>query len=213
MTTHSKIVISCGALIVAMVAGRVPLHPQQSRMRRSRGFGGPSRSSCRACRERRSHVQARGDARHLPRPALQPGRGPCRTAAAAPRGNPATASADEIRAVWGPFVAEAGTFELSGNDTDHDASDGGEESRGDARRRDERLYLPARGRPVDADPGPHACRSESHIRSRSRSHASSDIRSHQRRSGHDFITARVLARRPRASRRRDLSWRHADASQ
>lgn len=30
--------------------------------------------------------------------------------------NPATASADQLRAVWGPFVAEAGTFELSGSD-------------------------------------------------------------------------------------------------
>ena len=28
--------------------------------------------------------------------------------------NPATASADELRAVWGPFVAEAGTFEVTG---------------------------------------------------------------------------------------------------
>jgi len=28
--------------------------------------------------------------------------------------NPATASADELRAVWGPFVAEAGTFEITG---------------------------------------------------------------------------------------------------
>lgn len=27
----------------------------------------------------------------------------------------ATASADELRAVWGPFVGEAGTFDLSGN--------------------------------------------------------------------------------------------------
>lgn len=30
--------------------------------------------------------------------------------------NQATASADQLRAVWGPFVGEAGTFELSGND-------------------------------------------------------------------------------------------------
>jgi len=30
--------------------------------------------------------------------------------------DPAAASADELRAVWGPFVAEAGTFELSGKD-------------------------------------------------------------------------------------------------
>jgi hypothetical protein len=35
-----------------------------------------------------------------PRPALQ---------------DPAKATADELRAVWGPFVAEAGTFEVSGD--------------------------------------------------------------------------------------------------
>jgi len=29
--------------------------------------------------------------------------------------DPAAASVDELRAVWGPFVGEAGTFELSGN--------------------------------------------------------------------------------------------------
>jgi hypothetical protein len=28
---------------------------------------------------------------------------------------PATATADELRAAWGPFVAEAGTFEIAGN--------------------------------------------------------------------------------------------------
>jgi hypothetical protein len=31
-------------------------------------------------------------------------------------GNPADASADQLRAVWGPFVAEAGTFDVSGSD-------------------------------------------------------------------------------------------------
>ena len=46
----------------------------------------------------------------------------------------ASASADQLRAVWGPFVAEAGTFEVSGNNIDHDAGDGREESRGDASR-------------------------------------------------------------------------------
>jgi hypothetical protein len=30
--------------------------------------------------------------------------------------NPSTASADQLRAVWGPFVGEAGTFELRAND-------------------------------------------------------------------------------------------------
>ena len=29
----------------------------------------------------------------------------------------ASASADQLRAVWGPFVGEAGTFEVSGNNT------------------------------------------------------------------------------------------------
>ena len=31
--------------------------------------------------------------------------------------DPASASADQLRAVWGPFVAEAGTFEVSGSNT------------------------------------------------------------------------------------------------
>lgn len=31
--------------------------------------------------------------------------------------DPATASADQLRAAWGAFVGEAGTFELSGGDT------------------------------------------------------------------------------------------------
>jgi hypothetical protein len=33
-----------------------------------------------------------------------------------PLTDPAAASADQLRAVWGPFVGEAGTFELSGKD-------------------------------------------------------------------------------------------------
>jgi len=36
--------------------------------------------------------------------------------------DPATASADELRAVWGPFVAEAGTFDVSGNNVTMQAS-------------------------------------------------------------------------------------------
>jgi hypothetical protein len=31
--------------------------------------------------------------------------------------DPAAASADELRAVWGPFIGEAGTFEISGKNT------------------------------------------------------------------------------------------------
>lgn len=34
-----------------------------------------------------------------------------------PLADQASASADQLRAVWGPFVGEAGTFELSGNET------------------------------------------------------------------------------------------------
>lgn len=34
-----------------------------------------------------------------------------------PLANASTASADDIRAVWGPFVGEAGTFEIGANNT------------------------------------------------------------------------------------------------
>jgi hypothetical protein len=37
--------------------------------------------------------------------------------AACGAGESRTASADELRAMWGPFVAEAGTFELTGDGT------------------------------------------------------------------------------------------------
>jgi hypothetical protein len=33
-----------------------------------------------------------------------------------PLADPARASADQLRAVWGPFVGEAGTFEVNGNE-------------------------------------------------------------------------------------------------
>ncbi len=33
-----------------------------------------------------------------------------------PLADPSSASADQLRAVWGPFVGEAGTFEVSGNE-------------------------------------------------------------------------------------------------
>jgi hypothetical protein len=34
-----------------------------------------------------------------------------------PLADQATASADQLRAIWGPFVGEAGTFEVRGNNT------------------------------------------------------------------------------------------------
>ncbi len=42
----------------------------------------------------------------------------------------AKASADELRAVWGPFVGEAGTYEVTPGESHHDAADRREEPRG-----------------------------------------------------------------------------------
>ena len=40
------------------------------------------------------------------------------------------ASADELRAAWGPFVGEAGTYEVTADNRDHDATDRREEPGG-----------------------------------------------------------------------------------
>ena len=210
MTTHSKIVISCGALIVAMVAGR---------------SAAPSAAEPNAAVQgvwRTLEVVVPGAAGRTFKPdatlAIFHGRHYSRVEVHAeqPRpllGDPADASADQLRAVWGPFVAEAGTFEVSGSDVITMQRDGREESRGDARRSVERLHVPAPGRHVDTDPGPHACRSEctadhghAHTRRVISAHINGDpVMTSSRRAS--------LTRRPRASRRRDLSWRHADAPQ
>jgi len=113
MTTHSKIVISCGALIVAMAAGRAAV---------------PSAAEPNASVQgvwRTLEVVVPGAAGRTFKPeatlAIFHGRHYSRVEVHAeqPRpllGNPAEASADQLRAVWGPFVAEAGTFEVSGSD-------------------------------------------------------------------------------------------------
>ena len=113
MTKHSKIVISCGALIVAMVAGR---------------SAAPSAAESNAAVQgvwRTLEVVVPGAAGRTFKPtatlAIFHGRHYSRVEVHAeqPRpllGNPADASADQLRAVWGPFVAEAGTFEVSGSD-------------------------------------------------------------------------------------------------
>ena len=77
--------------------------------------------------------------------------------------DPAAASASELRAMWGPFVGEAGTFEVSGNEVD-DAGTRGEESRGHDERRDQRLHLPAGRRYADADTSSYARGPESRSR-------------------------------------------------
>ena len=113
MTTHAKIVISCGAVIVAMAAGR---------------SAAPSAAEPNAAVQgvwRTLEVVVPGAAGRTFKPdatlAIFHGRHYSRVEVHAeqPRpllADPATASADQLRAVWGPVVAEAGTFELSGND-------------------------------------------------------------------------------------------------
>jgi hypothetical protein len=113
MTTHLKILISCGALVVAMVAGRTaapsaaePNAAVQGVWRTvevvvpgARGGTFKPTSTLAIFHGRHySRVEVHAD---QPRPLL---------------GNPADASADQLRAVWGPFVAEAGTFDMSGSD-------------------------------------------------------------------------------------------------
>jgi hypothetical protein len=113
MTTHSQIVISCGALIVAMVAGRT---------------AAPSAAEPNVAVQgvwRTLEVVVPGAAGRTFKPdatlAIFHGRHYSRVEVHAeqPRpllADPATASADVLRAVWGPVVAEAGTFEMSGGD-------------------------------------------------------------------------------------------------
>jgi hypothetical protein len=113
MTTYSKIVISCGALIVAMVAGRTAAPSAAESNATVQGVwrtlevivpgagGGTFRPNATLAifhGRHYSRVEVHAD---QPRPLLA---------------NPADASAEQLRAVWGPFVAEAGTFEMSGSD-------------------------------------------------------------------------------------------------
>jgi hypothetical protein len=113
MTTHSKIVISCGALIIAMVAGRTAAPSAEEPNAAVQGVW------------RTVEVVVPGTAGRTFKPnatlAIFHGRHYSRVEVHAeqPRpllGNPGDASADQLRAVWGPFVAEAGTFDMSGPD-------------------------------------------------------------------------------------------------
>jgi hypothetical protein len=114
MTTHSMIVMSCGALIVAMVAGRMAAAPSAAEANAAvQGVwrtlevvvpGATGRTfrptATLAIFHGRHYTRVEVHAEQ-PRPLLS---------------NPADASADQLRAVWGPFVAEAGTFEVSGSE-------------------------------------------------------------------------------------------------
>ena len=113
MTKHSKIVISCSALIVAIVAGR---------------SAGPSAAESNAAFEgvwRTVEVVVAGPSPRTYRPlsaiAIFHGRHYSRLEVHAEQPlpqltDPSNASADQLRAAWGPFVGEAGTFEVNGNE-------------------------------------------------------------------------------------------------
>jgi hypothetical protein len=111
MKTHSTIAISCGALIAALGVGM---------------FGSPSAEQATFQGVWRTlEVTVPGPTARTFKPettlAIFEGRHYSRTEVHAEQPRPlladqATASADQLRAVWGPFVGEAGAFELSGKD-------------------------------------------------------------------------------------------------
>jgi hypothetical protein len=111
MTMHSTMVISCGALIVAVAAGMIATPSAEEPDATFQGVwrtlevvvpAVPGRTfrpeATLAIFHGRyySRVEVHAD---QPRPLLA---------------DPAAASADQLRAVWGPFVAEAGTFDVNG---------------------------------------------------------------------------------------------------
>jgi len=113
MTRHSQFVACCGALIVAMVAGR---NAAPSAAESNATFQGVWRtvevvvSGAPARTFRPQATLAIFHGRHYSRVevhAEQP---------LTPLADPSSASADQLRAVWGPFVGEAGTFEVNGNE-------------------------------------------------------------------------------------------------
>jgi hypothetical protein len=113
MTKHSKIMVSCGAFIIAIVAGR---------------SAAPSAAESNAALQgvwRTVEVVVPGAPARTYRPvstlAIFHGRHYSRVEVHAeqpltPLADPSSASADQLRAAWGPFVGEAGTFEVNGNE-------------------------------------------------------------------------------------------------
>jgi hypothetical protein len=113
MTRHSKTVISCGALIVALVAGKSAAPSAAEPNAALQGVwrtlevvvpGGPARTF------RPQATLAIFHGRHYSRVEVHAEQPLTRLA------DPSSASADQLRAVWGPFVGEAGTFEVDGNE-------------------------------------------------------------------------------------------------
>jgi hypothetical protein len=113
MTKQSRIMTWCGVLIIAMVAGR---------------SAAPSAAESNAALQgawRTVEVVVPGAAGRTYKPlstlAIFHGRHYSRVEVHAeqpvpPLADPSSASADQLRAAWGPFVGEAGTFEVNGNE-------------------------------------------------------------------------------------------------
>ena len=113
MTKQSRIVMWCGALIIAMAAGR---------------SAAPSAAESNAALQgawRTVEVVVPGAPGRTYKPlstlAIFHGRHYSRVEVHAeqplpPLADPWSASADQLRAAWGPFVGEAGTFEVNGNE-------------------------------------------------------------------------------------------------
>lgn len=113
MMKQSRIVIWCGALIIAMMAGRI---------------AAPSAAESNAALQgawRTAEVVVPGAPGRTYKPlstlAIFHGRHYSRVEVHAeqpltPLADPSIASADQLRAAWGPFVGEAGTFEVNGNE-------------------------------------------------------------------------------------------------
>ena len=113
MMRQSRIVIWCGALIIATVAGRSAAPSAAESNAALQGAwstvevvvpGTPGRTY------KPLSTLAIFHGRHYSRVevhAEQP---------LTPLADPSSASADQLRAAWGPFVGEAGTFEVNGNE-------------------------------------------------------------------------------------------------
>ena len=115
MVTRLTALASSAVLVLALAAGiSVTASAAGARTRRSRVSGGPSRSSCRGRLAARSGPTRRSPSSMAGTTAESKSTPNSRGRSLADQ---ATASADQLRAVWGPFVGEAGTFELSGNNT------------------------------------------------------------------------------------------------
>ena len=97
------------------------------------------------------------------------------------------ATADELRAVWGPFVAEAGTYEFHRRRRRDDEAHRLEEPRGHGARRLHRLRLQAAGRHDLADPAEEPERAVRQRPSRSNWCASSRAARVSARDDHEII--------------------------